>query len=125
MPLSPRMLVRLGMHQLYHATWYDPFLSSWDRGQENSAFVGRELFRQAYSTPPDLYRPSSEQAKRAGPNMTDEGRTGFVWVLVVCGCAWATNGRAWWSGSRRVGVAEWRTGRTGRPPTPRSRGNGG
>ena len=52
-----------------------PFLSSWDRDQENSAFVGRELFRQAYSTLPDLYRPSSEQAKRAGPNMTDEGHT--------------------------------------------------
>src|SRR5260370_23465978 len=55
-----------------------PLLSSWDRDQENSAFVGRELFRQAYSTPPDLYRPSSEQAKRAGPNMTDEGLASFL-----------------------------------------------
>jgi hypothetical protein len=54
------------------ATGYNPFLSSWDRDQENSACMGRELFRQAYSTPPDLYRSSSEQTKRAGPNMTDE-----------------------------------------------------
>src|SRR5258708_12391059 len=69
--------------QRYGATWYHPFLSSWDRDQENSAFAGRELFRQAYSTPPDLYRPSSEQAKRAGPNMTDEGNTVSHHTVVV------------------------------------------
>src|SRR5260221_13660982 len=66
-----------GFLQLPRQNWYNPFLSSWDRDQENSAFVGQELFRQAYSGPPDLYRPSSEQAKRADPNMTDEGRSGL------------------------------------------------
>src|SRR5258708_7710814 len=49
-----------------------PFLSAWDRDKENSAFVGQEFFSQAYSTPPALSRPSSEQGKRAGPDMTDE-----------------------------------------------------
>src|SRR5258708_31067129 len=81
--------------QRYGATWYHPFLSSWDRDQENSAFVGRVLFRQAYSTPPDLYRPRSEQAKRAGPNMTNEGHTNFV-----------------------LGVVRWRHGTTHAPGTP-------
>src|SRR5260221_10234055 len=70
-----------GFLQLPRQNWYNPFLSSWDRDQENSAFVGQELFRQAYSAPPDLYRPSSEQAKRADPNMTDEGHTNSAWVV--------------------------------------------
>src|SRR5260221_11218801 len=50
-----------------------PFLSSWDRDQENSAFVGQELFRQAKRRPPARYRPGSGARKRADPNMTDEG----------------------------------------------------
>src|SRR5258707_15705353 len=84
MPSAGFTIILISLGSLVHVPDFIPFLSSWDRDQENSAFVGRELFRQAYSTPPDLYRPSSEQAKRAGPNMTDEGHTMSHHTLVVC-----------------------------------------
>src|SRR5260221_14681370 len=114
-----------GFLQLPRQNWYNPFLSSWDRDQENSAFVGQELFRQAYSAPPDLYRPSSEQAKRADPNMTDEGHTISAWVLVVCGSAEATNESGWSNGSGQGVPARPGSGRTGHPPGRRSWRTGG
>src|SRR5258707_1001220 len=48
-----------------------------------------------------------------------------AWVLVVCGGVGARSGSAWWSGSARDGAAGRRSGRTGRPPTPRSSRNPG
>jgi len=45
--------------------------------------------------------------------------TTLTWVHVVCGCAWATSGSAWSSGSTQVGAAAGRSGRTGHPPGPR------
>jgi hypothetical protein len=56
----------------YQMTHY-PHLSCWDRGQEISASVGREVWRQAHTMQSDLYRPGSERAKRASPKMTNEG----------------------------------------------------
>src|SRR5262249_24531980 len=52
------------------------------------------------------------------PTLTDEGDISSVWVLDVCGYAWATNRNWSSSGCGWIGVVRRRSGRVGRPRTP-------